>query len=257
MENMIDKAVICKNFSDSARSYDDNNGIQNEAGRMLVKRLPTGNIDTILEIGCGTGNYTRLLREAFKESKIKAIDISDEMIRVAKQKSAGKNTDFIAADIETAVFDEKFDLITSNAAFHWLPGFEKTIGKLQEMLTDGGTMAFSAFGPMTFFELKKSLNSVADKDVPMTSDLFHSKEKTELILKKYFKTVRITERLAGETYNSLSELLKKIKNSGTRGRGAGFNKMWSPDLLAKIENRYRERFGAIEATYQIFFCEAS
>ena len=33
-------------------------------------------------------------------------------------------------------------------------------------------------------------------------------------------------------------------------------KIWSPDLLNKIEREYVLRFGSIEATYQVFFCEA-
>ncbi len=257
MENRINKSAVRENFSANARSYDNNNDIQNDTARMLIRLLPSKNIDTILEIGCGSGNYTRLLREAFDASRIQAVDISAEMVRVAREKMADGNTFFLTADAETAEFTGKFDLITSNAVLHWLSDLDGAIGKLRGALNSGGSLAFSIFGPDTFAELKTSLADAAGKAVPMTSDLFHNKDKVEAILKKHFKDVRITEGRLNDTHSSLRSLLEKIKYSGTRGNGAGLNKIWSPSFLRNIEEAYLKRFGAVKATYQIFFCEAA
>ena len=256
MENSISKTTICNNFSRNAHSYDDNNDVQNEAARMLIKRLPVRKPGTILEIGCGTGNYTQLLRDAFRKSRIEAIDISDAMIKLAEKKLSDGNTVFWTADAETAEFNRKFDLVTSNAVFHWLGDLESMSGKLKDLIKEDGAVTFSIFGPKTFLELKKSIMAVAGKDVPMTADNFYDKEKIGLIFRKHFKDVRVTERIMTETYPSLTDLLRKVKYSGTRGRGAGLGKLWSPGFIKKIENKYMECFGTVEATYQIFFCEA-
>ncbi len=256
MGNGIDKAVTIKNFSRYAHLYDENSNVQNEAAKMLLKRLTGRDAGSILEIGCGTGNYTFLLREMFRESRITAVDISEAMIRIASGKIAGEKTDFLAGDAELMDFGGTFDIITSNAAFHWLNDFEKMVEKLQNSLKKHGILAFSMFGPLTFLELKKSLTSIMGKDIQITSDLFYDKKKIELILRRHFKEVRITERLVRETHTSLAGLLKKIKCSGTRGSGTGMKRVWSSGLLNKIEEKYLECFGSIEATYQIFFCEA-
>ena len=50
----------------------------------IVSRLP-GNINSVLEIACGTGQVTRLLREHFPEARIVATDLNPGMIEVAKK----------------------------------------------------------------------------------------------------------------------------------------------------------------------------
>ncbi|MEM6610800.1 MAG: class I SAM-dependent methyltransferase [Cyanobacteria bacterium P01_C01_bin.72] len=86
----------------------------------LLSQLPIeGN--TVLEIGCGTGEFSRLLAQRFE--RVIAIDLSPKMIEVAKQHSRQfPNIDFQVADILQWQFPkEKFDTIASIATFHHLP----------------------------------------------------------------------------------------------------------------------------------------
>ena len=59
---------------------------------------------SILEIGCGTGNYTKILVE--REYKVTAMDISGEMLEIAREKCS---TNFLEGDIRTIKIDDKFD----------------------------------------------------------------------------------------------------------------------------------------------------
>ena len=256
MENKLDKETLVNNFSRYAPSYDNYTDAQNEAAGMLVRLLPADGIADILEIGCGTGNYTALLKNRFKDAKIKAIDISEPMVRLARQKLNDARLSFDVGDAEEAELGGKYDLVTSNATFHWLSDLEGVIKKTERSLSKNGLLFFSAFGPNTFLELKNSIAGVSARNVPMTPDLFLKRTEVDSLLQKYFKKVQVTERLIRESYASLRGLLEKIKYSGTRGSGAKVRNVWSPDLLAKIERQYLERFGSIEATYQVFFCEA-
>jgi len=58
----------------------------------------------ILELGCGTGNYTKILLS--KGYKVTGVDISDEMLKIASEKCSTK---FIKGDIRTVRIAEKFD----------------------------------------------------------------------------------------------------------------------------------------------------
>ena len=58
----------------------------------------------ILEIGCGTGNYTRILLERGYE--ITAVDISENMLKIAKEKCA---CNFISGNIRDISINDKFD----------------------------------------------------------------------------------------------------------------------------------------------------
>lgn len=252
----MDKKTVINNFSQYASSYDRYADVQNEAAGMLARMLPKDSVTDILEIGCGTGNYTALLKKIFKYAKIRAIDISEPMVKLARQKLNDDGVFFEVGDVEEVELGGAYDLITSNATLHWFNSLEGVIKKAERSLAESGLFLFSAFGPMTFSELRSSLGFASGENASITSDLFPGKRDIEGNLKKYFKNVKITERLIRESHPSLHELLKKIKYSGTRGHGAEIRKIWSPDLLSKIEKEYMGRFGSIEATYQVFFCEA-
>ena len=58
----------------------------------------------ILEIGCGTGSYTKILLS--RGYKVTGVDISDKMLEIARKKCSAK---FIKGDIRTVKIDEKFD----------------------------------------------------------------------------------------------------------------------------------------------------
>jgi SAM-dependent methyltransferase len=60
----------------------------------------------ILEVGCGTGNYTKILLERGYE--VTAVDISEDMLEIAGEKCACK-CKFIKGDIRDITINEKFD----------------------------------------------------------------------------------------------------------------------------------------------------
>ncbi|MBN1157176.1 class I SAM-dependent methyltransferase [Candidatus Woesearchaeota archaeon] len=66
--------------------------------RAVVPLLAPKKSDTILDIGCGTGRFTIPLAKRCR--KIVGVDFSDEMLDVARRRSAClRNTEFINADI--------------------------------------------------------------------------------------------------------------------------------------------------------------
>ena len=73
----------------------------------------------ILEIGCGTGKATRPFAERGYE--LVCLDIGVDMIAVAKEKlKAFSNVSFVTEAFEGWESGEKFDLIISATAFHWI-----------------------------------------------------------------------------------------------------------------------------------------
>ncbi|HHP7232083.1 MAG TPA: class I SAM-dependent methyltransferase, partial [Xenococcaceae cyanobacterium] len=104
----------------------------------LLKQLPIkGNI--VLDIGCGTGEFSRLLAQRF--NKVIALDLSPKMIEVAKQRSQHfDNINFQVADILQWQFpSEKFDAIASIATVHHLP-LESLLPILKAALNPGGKL---------------------------------------------------------------------------------------------------------------------
>jgi malonyl-CoA O-methyltransferase len=249
----MDKQLIKKKFSRFAGRYDQYAFIQQVCGEILIKTINKKKAPRILEIGCGTGNYTQLLKNKFPQALIHPLDISPEMLVVAKKKFPAKTIDFIAADGEAWEYKEKYDLITSNATFQWFTDLEKTLIKYLQMLDYGGAIYFSLFGPKTFFEFSEVLALMGENFSPLTARQFLDKPEITRILRDNFFTFTVKEESFTMKFSQLEEFLKTMKYTG----GINFastNKSLTRKTIRRLEEIYRKKFGAIKATYQAFFC---
>ena len=300
----VDKAKLIGNFSRHARVYDRYANVQRGVADALLAALPDGERKNIFEIGCGTGYYTRLLREKFRTARLKACDFSERMIEVARQKlcgpfdaeqgsspnpsggqeaqaprqsqrlhaagqarreetgTGGEDAAFIVADAETMVLDEQFDLVTSNAALQWFEDLGRMLKNCRAALTEDGLLAFSVFGPQTFWELDHCLRRALGRaDAPgereesagvVRAKRFPAKERIAEMLQESFSRVDAGDLTIREEYPSLRELLAKIKYTGARGDGLAAGPLAQAMLLERVERTFESEFGGVEATYQAF-----
>ncbi|MFC1631705.1 malonyl-ACP O-methyltransferase BioC [Candidatus Omnitrophota bacterium] len=252
---MIDIETIRKNFSRCAAYYDQYATVQNCCAQRLIDQIEPDNFPNILEIGCGTGNYTQLLSRRFPQAKIMAVDISLAMIEVARKKSYQDSIDFIVADAEKLNLEADFNLLCSNASLQWFNNLDMTLLKYKGLLAENGLIAFSLFGPETFFELNESLRQFSDQVNPTDSRGFINSQTVEEILGGLFKQVTVETKIYKERYNSLSQLLEKIKYTGARGHNGQKGIFWTAQMLNELERIYKERFKEIVASYEVFFCK--
>jgi len=103
----------------------------------LISQIPE-QCRQILEIGCGTGEFSRLL--AGRAENVLALDLSPQMIRLAKARSKPyPNIDFIKGDVMTYHLpDDQFDCIATITTIHHLP-IEAILRRIKKALKPGGT----------------------------------------------------------------------------------------------------------------------
>lgn len=250
------RITIAGNFSRYAHLYDKYAGTQKFTALSLLKQAPDNSRKLILELGCGTGNYTLLLADKFNNARIQAVDISARMIELARAKLQNRNIEFCVGDAEKVDLRSGFDMVTSNACFQWFSNFEPALQKYKNLLNKNGIILFSIFGPNTFGELNAALKS-AFGDIRIEADNFKEKNQLRDALMLNFKEVQIEEVIFTEKFSCLMELLRKIKYSGTSGRGLNNKISFNKKLLTKLEKIYLDKFGAICATYQVFLCRGA
>jgi ubiquinone/menaquinone biosynthesis C-methylase UbiE len=104
----------------------------------LLKHLPA-HIGAALDIGCGTGDFARLL--AARADRVLALDLAPNMIRVAQERSkAFSNIDFQMTDVTTYDLPKAhFDFVASIATLHHLP-LGDMLTKMKDALKPGGTL---------------------------------------------------------------------------------------------------------------------
>ncbi len=253
----MDKQVINDNFSRSAESYDAYASVQKRCAEILIESLDGAQFDSLLEIGCGTGNYTDILRQKYPGSKITALDISETMVEVAKEKLSGHNVSFMLADAEDLRGVQEVDLITSNATLQWFSDLDASFKRFRKKLRDKGTIAVSIYGPDTFKEFKEVLNDHYGEREWLTSSKFPSKNDIEKILKKNFNEYKVSEVSFTVYRDSLLDFLKDIKRTGTRGEGLGKGFFLGKYALQDLERIYVEKYGRIKVTHNVHFCEAT
>jgi trans-aconitate 2-methyltransferase len=94
----------------------------------------------VVDLGCGTGETTRLLHDRLQAAETVGIDNSETML--AKSAGyAGGGLRFARGDIGAFDADAQYDLVFSNAALHWLPDHEALFARLARAIAPGGQLA--------------------------------------------------------------------------------------------------------------------
>jgi Trans-aconitate methyltransferase len=94
----------------------------------------------VVDLGCGTGELTRLLHQTLKASETLGLDSSAAML-TKSQAFAGDGLRFEQRDIGEFAAEGEFDLVFSNAALHWLQDHEARLAQLTKALKPGGQLA--------------------------------------------------------------------------------------------------------------------
>ena len=97
-------------------------------------------INLALDLGCGTGELTRILFDDLKPIKMQGLDSSAEMLSESEKfKTEGLN--FKLTDFTRYEPKEKIDLIFSSAALQWVPEHEIIFSKILSWVSRGGQIA--------------------------------------------------------------------------------------------------------------------
>jgi trans-aconitate 2-methyltransferase len=106
----------------------------------LTSRIPLEEPKEVIDLGCGPGNSTRVLRQRWPNAHIVGLDSSPAMIEQARQSST--DVEWRVADLRTWSETGRFDLIFANASLHWIEDHEVLLPRLIEAPKPEGALAF-------------------------------------------------------------------------------------------------------------------
>lgn len=106
----------------------------------LVNAITCNNVKNIIDIGCGIGNSTAVLKGKFPNARVTGADNSEEMLSHAREKYSDLN--FIRLDAENIDnVRERYDIVFSNACIQWVPDHKKLLRNMMGLLNCGGVLA--------------------------------------------------------------------------------------------------------------------
>ena len=157
--HLPDKRQVAASFSKAAASYDSVADLQRAVGSELMSRLANVTPARWLDLGSGTGYFSRVLEKNFPGSEGIALDIAEGMLRHAQ--SLGGAQHYVAGDAENLPLrDASVELMFSSLAVQWCSDFAAVLSEAHRVLQPGGVFGFASLCVGTLYELRDSWQAV-------------------------------------------------------------------------------------------------
>jgi SAM-dependent methyltransferase len=107
----------------------------------VLEKMQLAPTDNVLDLGCGSGWLSRRLSKLIPEGRVVGMDISDEMIRVARRSSADHdNILYITGEVAEIPWEPNFftHAISVESAYYW-PDLAAGVREIHRVLRPGGT----------------------------------------------------------------------------------------------------------------------
>jgi trans-aconitate 2-methyltransferase len=105
----------------------------------LLSRVPLESASHVVDLGCGTGNMTMILKHRYPGADVLGVDGAETML--ARARATVPDCRFEQGDFSTWTPATPPDLIFSNAALHWVTHHETLFPRLLSLLAPGGVLA--------------------------------------------------------------------------------------------------------------------
>jgi ubiquinone/menaquinone biosynthesis C-methylase UbiE len=139
--------IIAEHYHNWRTKLNPKGWIYNEHLEMPATLKLLGNVKgkKILDFGCGTGIYTKILKK--KGAKVKGFDISPEMLRIAKDYVKG--VELKQGTGNKIPFNKKFDIVVASLVFDYFDDWNRPLKEINRVLKKEGYFVFSTGNPVT------------------------------------------------------------------------------------------------------------
>ena len=253
------KQTIARHFA-SASDYDQHANIQQQVCQYLLANIAQAKQSSILEVGAGTGQMTRLLAEYIQSQHWLINELCNE--QTATLQSILPAADVMIGDAETINLAENHSLIISANAVQWFDNPLSFVTQSAQRLQSGGQLVFSTFTPNNFLQIKTltgqglhypdidewqlALDSAGFKNIELSIQRFDLPFPTPYAILKHMKLTGV----------STNQTQVKADNTQTF--------MWTKSRLQQFESDYWQHFSAkndigqlvVNLTYEVLIVSA-
>lgn len=142
--------------------------------------LPPNKI--ILEIGCGTGNGSQLIKKYFQAKRIHAIDLDKRMVDIAKKNNKDGSISFEVQDATQLKYkDNFFDAVFDLGVIHHIPNWKDCLEELKRVLKPKGQLIIEDLSIETF---STPLGRIVRESLDHPYDSMHTEDEFARYLEK-------------------------------------------------------------------------
>lgn len=248
-----DKRLVAQSFSKAASTYDSVAHLQRLVGHNLLQRLPLHRPHNWLDLGAGTGFFSRQLALNYPQAQGICVDLAFGMLEHARTLHSADV--YIAGDAEhLPLAANSQDLIFSSLALQWCSDFSQVLAEIQRVLKPNGIFAFSSVVDGTLQELKQSWQQV-DNAIHVNNFRAFA-DYQALCDNSALRCVQLEQQAHILHYDNLRQLTHELKHLGAhnlnQGRSTGLNGHQRLQALLAAYEYFRQPQG-LPATWQIVY----
>lgn len=238
--------LITQRFTKAIGTYPHESTVQHQIAqrmtRLLKQHLPLSSYQQVVEFGCGTGTYSRLLLDTFRPKQMWINDICSEMQHSCSDLLAhSSHTTFLPGDAESIPFPGETTLITSCSALQWFQHPGSFFQKCNQSLQPDGYLAFSTFGK----ENMKEIRHLTGHGLA-----YLTKEELTTRLAPLYDLIHVEEETVTLTFATPMQVLYHLKQTGVTGTSS---QTWTRSKLNLFCKEYQRLFATPEGNVSITY----
>ena len=253
--SVIDKKKIAQSFGLAANTYDSVAHFQRWVGDSLIKKIPECMPNTILDLGCGTGYFSKNIKNKFPNAQYIGLDLSEGMSHYAKL-NHGPDCQWITGDADSLPFkNNSVDLIFSSLAIQWCANLPSLMAEIQRVLRPNGYFTFSTLINGSLEELKSAWAVVDNKQ--HVNDFFEKNDYRDAITASGLTIELLCEETKVLRYQKLTELMRELKGLGAHNlneqRSTGLMGKKTLNTVISEYEKFRVEEGYLPASYEVLW----
>ena len=214
---MSNHQFIRDRFEQIAGRYEQHAALEQEVCTRLLERTAFNMISPlqILDLGCGTGTGSALLKRTFRKAQVVGMDTSLAMLSQVRRKSSMlRPLKAVYGDIGALPFAARSaDMVFSNLASYWCPEPMAMFAEFRRVMRPDGMLLFSTFGPATMNELGEAWAGVDEEvELPVFPDLL---EIGNALVAAGFREPVMDREMITLNYPQLDALFDELEATGT------------------------------------------
>lgn len=228
----------------------------------LAARLD-GSPREIIDLGCGPGNSTRVLKNRFPNARVIGADSSENMLE--KARADNPDLEFVQLDLngDLSALNGKFDVVFSNACFQWVENHRELLPRVFGLLKDGGALAVQI--PMNFDEpIHKMIARISEsekwREKFLEKRIFHTLTQSEYfdILSELTDDFELWQTTYFHRMPSIESIIEWYRSTGLRTYLAALSEAdgekFIADIYEELEREYpKQANGEIIFRFPRFF----
>jgi malonyl-CoA O-methyltransferase len=273
---LLDKHEVARAFGHAAKHYDAHAVLQREVTARLAERLGLFKLSParILDAGCGTGYGLSLLKKAYPDAGLIALDLALPMLVIARDKAgtgnwlarlrhrltphASRFSQYVCADMERLPFrTSSIPMLWSSLALQWADDLETCLREWHRVIEPNGLLVFATFGPDTLKELRQAFAQVDGCiHVSRFTDMH---DIGDMLMHAGFQHPVMEMEMLTLTYGDLKSLMQDLKGMGAHNAAASRARgMMGKTAWHKLEAAYEgfRNGGRLPSTFEVIYGHA-